>query len=82
MMEVSMAKPVALSHPADRCDVLEAIALVLRACALADPFEDLAAWVAGVEVIEGLKRAGFTVVRSAPSSPVIHRTTGARGAVQ
>jgi len=64
MMDVSMAKPVgpvAFPRPADRCDALEAIALVLRAGALADLFEDLAAWVAGVEVIEGLKRAGFTV---------------------
>ena len=79
-----MAKPVdpvALSRPADRCDALEAIALVLRAGALADPFMDWAAWVAGVEVIEGLKRAGFTVVRSAPPSPANYSTTGGRGAV-
>ncbi len=77
-----MAKPVACSRPTDRCDALEAIALVLRAGALADPFEDLAAWVAGVEVIEGLKRAGFTVVRSASPSSAVHRTTGARDFVQ
>ncbi len=80
-----MAKPVgpvAFSRPADRCDALKAIALVLRAGTLADPFEDWAAWVAGVEVIKGLKRAGFTVVRSAPPASVIHRTTGSRGAAQ
>lgn len=77
-----MAKPVALSRPADRCDALEAIALVLRAGALADPFEDWAAWVAGAKVIEGLKRAGFIVVRSASPSPVIHHTNGIREAVQ
>ena len=77
-----MAKPVAFSCPADRCDALRVIALVLRAGALADPFEDYAAWVAGVEVVEGLKRAGFTLVRNAPPSPVIHHTNGIRGAVQ
>ena len=77
-----MAKPVALSRPADRCDALEAIALVLRAGTLADPFEDWAAWVAGVEVIEGLKRAGFTLVRNAPPSTAIHHTNGIREAVQ
>ena len=77
-----MAKPVACSRPADRCDALGVIALVLRAGALADPFEDWAAWVAGAKVIEGLKRAGFTLVRSAPPSSAVHRTTGARGGVQ
>ena len=77
-----MAKPVAFSRPADRYDALETIALVLRAGALADPFEDLAAWVAGVEVIEGLKRAGFTVIRNAPASSAVHSTPGARSAAQ
>lgn len=80
-----MAKPVgpvALSRPADRCDALEAIALILRAGTLADPFEDWTAWVAGVEINEGLKRAGFTVVRSPPPSSAIHRTPDGKGAAQ
>ena len=77
-----MAKPVALSRRADRCDALGAIALVLRTGALADPFEDWAAWVAGAKVIEGLRRAGFAVVRSAPPSSFVHRTIDMRGAVQ
>ena len=77
-----MAKPAAFSRPADRYDALETIALVLRAGALADPIEDLAAWVAGVEVIEGLKRAGFMLVRNVPPSSAVHRTPGAREAVQ
>ena len=50
---------------ADPGAALEVIARVLRCGALADPVEDLASWVAGVEVIEGLRRAGLTVVRSA-----------------
>ncbi len=54
--------------PADRRETLEAIALTLRGGALSDPFEDLAAWVAGVEVVEGLQRAGFTVVRTTPAA--------------
>ena len=53
-----------VSRLADRCGALEEIALVLRTGALADPFENLAAWVAGVEVIKGLKRAGFTVAKN------------------
>ena len=75
-----MAKQAACSRPADRYDALETIALVLRAGALADPFEDLAAWVAGVEVIEGLKRAGFTVIRNVPASSDVHSTPGTPGA--
>jgi len=45
-----------LPCPADRRETLEAIAHALRGGALSDPFEDLAAWVAGVEVVEGLER--------------------------
>ncbi len=63
-----MPKPALLPCPADRRETLEAIALTLRGGALPDPFEDLAAWVAGVEVIEGLQRAGFTVVRTTPAA--------------
>ena len=77
-----MAKPIVFSRPADRCDALGAIALVLRAGALVDPFEDWAAWVASAKVIEGLKRAGFTVVRNAPPSSFVHRTIDMREAVQ
>ena len=65
-------KQAAFSRPADRYDALETIALVLRAGALANPIEDL----------EGLKRAGFTVVRNAPASSAVHSTPGAREAVQ
>ena len=63
-----MPKPALLPCPADRREALEAIALALRYGTLSDPFEDLAAWVAGVEVIEGLQRAGFTVVRTTPAA--------------
>lgn len=63
-----MPKPALLPCPADRRDTLEAIALTLRYGTLSDPFEDLAAWVAGVEVIEGLQRAGFTIVRTMPAA--------------
>jgi len=62
-----MPKSAPLPCPADRRETLEAIALTLRGGALSDPFEDLAAWVAGVEVVEGLQRAGFTVVRTMPA---------------
>ena len=62
-----MPKPAsAFPSPADRREMLETIAFILRGGALSDPFEDLAAWVAGVEVVEGLQRVGFTVVRTAP----------------
>ncbi len=63
-----MPKPALLPRPADRREMLEAIAFVLRSGALSDPYEDLAAWVAGVEVVEGLERAGFTVVRTTPAA--------------
>jgi len=63
-----MPKPVLLPCPADRREMLETIAFTLRGGALSDPFEDLAAWVAGVEVVEGLQRAGFTVVRTTPAA--------------
>ncbi len=63
-----MPKPAqACPCPADRREMLETIAFTLRGGALSDPFEDLAAWVAGVEVVEGLQRAGFTVVRTTPT---------------
>jgi hypothetical protein len=63
-----MPKPVLLPCPVDRREMLETIAFTLRGGALSDPFEDLAAWVAGVEVVEGLQRAGFTVVRTTPAA--------------
>jgi len=65
-----MPKPeTALSpYPADRCETLEVIAGVLRRGALDEPHEDLTAWVAGVEVVEGLERAGFAVVRGTSTS--------------
>jgi len=63
-----MPKPVLLPCPADRREMLETIAFTLRGGALSDPFEDLAAWVAGVEVVEGLQRAGFMVVRTTPAA--------------
>ena len=63
-----MPKPKpAFPCPADRREMLETIALVLRGGALSDPSEDLAAWVAGVEGVEGLQQAGFTVVRTTPA---------------
>ena len=58
-------RPAPLPCPAGRRETLEAIAGVFRGGALSDPAQDLAAWVAGVEVVEGLERAGFAVVRSA-----------------
>ena len=63
-----MPTPALLPCPADRREMLETIAFTLRGGALSDPFEDLAAWVAGVEVVEGLQRAGFTVVRTTPAT--------------
>ena len=63
-----MPKPALPPCPADRREMLETIAFALRGGALSDPFEDLAAWVAGVEVVEGLQRAGFTVVRTTPAA--------------
>ena len=59
-----MPKSALLPCPDDRRETLEAIALTLNGGALSDSSEDLAAWVAGVEVVEGLQRAGFTVVRT------------------
>lgn len=59
-----MPKSALLPCPADRRETLEVIAHTLRGGALSDPLEDLAAWVAGVEVVEDLQRAGFTVVRT------------------
>ena len=58
-----MPKPALLPRPADRREMLETSAFILRGGALSDPFVDLDAWVAGVEVVEGLERAGFTVIR-------------------
>ena len=63
-----MPKPALFSCSGDRREMLETIAFTLRGGALSDPFEDLAAWVAGVEVVESLERAGFTVVRTTPSA--------------
>lgn len=62
-----MPKPALLPCPVARREMLETIAFTLRGGALSDPFEDLAAWVTGVEVVEGLQRAGFTVVRTTPA---------------
>ena len=59
-----MPKPALLPRSADRREMLETIAFILRGGALSDPFVDLDAWVAGVEVVEGLERAGFTVIRT------------------
>lgn len=64
-----MPEPSAPFPPSDRRAVLESIAQTLRQGALTDPAEDLGAWVAGVEIVECLKRAGFRVVRHA-SAPV------------
>ncbi len=63
-----MPKPALLPCSADRREMLETIALILRGGVLSDPSEDLAAWVAGVEIVEGLQRAGFTVVRTVPAA--------------
>ena len=63
-----MPKPALLPRPADRREMLEAIAFTLRGGALSNPHEDLAAWVASVEVVEGLQRAGFMVVRTTPAA--------------
>ena len=63
-----MPKPALSPHSADRREMLETIAFTLRGGALSDPFEDLASWVVSVEVVEGLQRAGFTVVRTAPAA--------------
>ena len=63
-----MPKPALFPCLADRREMLETIAFTLRGGALSDPFEDLAAWVAGVEVVEGLQRAGFIVVRTTPAA--------------
>ena len=62
-----MPKPALRPCAADRRETLQVIALALRGGALSDPFEDLAAWVAGVEVVEGLQRAGFIVIRNTPT---------------
>ena len=64
----SIPKPALLPCSAHRREMLETIAFILRGGALSDPFEDLAALVASVEVVEGLQRAGFTVVRTAPTA--------------
>ena len=57
--------------PADRREMLEMIAFTLRGGALSDPFEDFAAWIAGVEVVEGVQRASFTIVRTTPGPDVV-----------
>ena len=62
-------EPVLPLCPADRRKTLEMIASVLRKGALSDSTEDLAAWVAGVEIVESLERAGFTVVQSTDMVP-------------
>ena len=64
-----MPKPApAFLCPADRREMLETIAFTLRGGALSDPFENLAALMAGVEGVEGLQRAGFMVVRTTPAA--------------
>ena len=64
-----MTRSAVSPYPADRRAVLEAIARALCGGASADPARDLAAWTAGVEVVECLERAGFTVVRCARATP-------------
>ena len=74
-----MTRSAVFPHPADRRAALEAIARVLRGGAPADPARDLAAWTAGVEVVECLERAGFTVVRCASATPGIPPAPAAVG---
>ena len=62
-------QPALLPCPAGRRETLESIAGVLPRGALADAAEDLAAWVAGVEIVDGLECAGFTIVRSTDMPP-------------
>ncbi len=57
------------SSPGDRRLGLEVIARVLCGEPLTDPFADLASWGVGVEVIEGLERAGFRIVRDLVGAP-------------
>ena len=65
---LAAAQDATPARPTDRREMLETIAFTLRGSALSDPFEDLASWVVGVEVVEGLQRAGFTVVRTTPAT--------------
>ena len=75
-----MPEPTMPCHPADPRAVLESIARTLRQGALTDPAEDLGAWVAGVEIVECLRRAGFSIVRhaSAPSVADVVPVEGGR----
>ena len=70
--------PTGPLHPSDQRAVLESIAHTLCQGALTDPAEDLGAWVAGVEVIEALKRAGFSIVRrdTSPATAGFRRRHG------
>lgn len=75
-----MPKPAVLPCPADRRATLEAIALVPRGGPLADPFDDLAAWLVGAEVVEGLERAGLGIMRrsAAPPAPATSQPRAGR----
>ena len=65
-----MSNATTIPCPDDRRETLESIARTLRGGALANPFTDLEAWVASVEVVECLERAGFRIMRDvmAPST--------------
>lgn len=58
-----MSEPTIPPAPSDQRAVLESIARTLLRGGLVDPAEDLGAWVAGVEVVEALRLAGFGIVR-------------------
>ena len=75
-----MTRSAVSPYPADRRAALEAIARALRGGAPADPARDLAAWTAGVEVVECLERAGFTVVRCAGAAPGVPPTSASAAA--
>lgn len=76
-----MSEPAPPTCHADRRDTLEAIARTLRGGALADPFTDLESWVVSVEVVEGLERRGFRIVRDA-AAPAAHPMLPFGAAVQ
>ena len=74
-----MTRSAVSPYPADRRAALEAIARALRGGAPADPVRDLAAWTAGVDVVECLERAGFTVVRCVGAAPGVPPAPAAAG---
>jgi len=67
--EVPMSQRTLPSDLGDRCLSLEVITRVLCGAPLTDPFADLASWGVGVEVIKGLERAGFQIVRDPAGVP-------------